>query len=48
MSAQVAALVVLPVLVGWQDPTLFVHPFGPLTKNLPVIAGTVGVLRRCR
>ncbi|MCC6332644.1 MAG: hypothetical protein IT380_01495 [Myxococcales bacterium] len=48
LAAQVAALVVLPALVSWQDPLLWFHPFGPLTKNLPVIAGTVAVFRRCR
>ncbi len=47
LSAQIAALVVLPLLVSWQDPLLWFHPFGPMTKNLPIIAGTVGVLRRC-
>lgn len=48
LLAQLAALVVLPTLVSWQDPLLWFHPFGPLTKNLPVIAGTVAVFRRCR
>ena len=51
LLAQLAALVVLPILVGWQDPLLWVHPFGPLTKNVPIIVGTavlwhrMGVLR---
>lgn len=44
--AQVAALLVLPVLVSLGDPLLWVHPFGPLTKNVPILAGTVVVLRR--
>jgi len=48
LAAQVAALVLLPALVSWQDPTLWFHPFGPMTKNLPLLAGTVEVLRRCR
>lgn len=47
LVAQIAALVVLPVLVSWQEPELWVHPFGPLTKNLPIIVGTLVVLRRC-
>ena len=38
--AQVAALVLLPLLVSWQDPLLWVHPFGPMTKNFPIVAGT--------
>lgn len=47
LGAQVAALVLLPALVSWQDPMLWFHPFGPLTKNFPIIFGTLGVLRRC-
>lgn len=47
IAAQLFALVVLPLLVSWQDPLLWVHPFGPMTKNLPIIAGTVVVWRRC-
>lgn len=47
LMAQVAALVVLPLLVSVQDPLLWFHPFGPMTKNLPIIVGTLGVLRRC-
>lgn len=47
LLAQVAALVALPALVSWQDPMLWFHPFGPLTKNLPIVIGTLGVLRRC-
>src|SRR5262249_33455540 len=40
LGAQMAALVVLPVLVGWLEPRLWVHPFGPLTKNVPILVGT--------
>lgn len=47
LLAQTAALVVLPLLVSWQDPLLWFHPFGPLTKNVPLIVGTLGVLHRC-
>lgn len=47
LVAQTAALVVLPLLVSWQLPELWVHPFGPMTKNLPIIVGTLVVLRRC-
>lgn len=46
LACQIAGLVLLPVLVSWQDPLLWVHPFGPLTKNVPIIVGTVVVLRR--
>lgn len=48
LAAQAAALVALPVLVSWQLPELWFHPFGPLTKNLPILAGTVGIWWRCR
>lgn len=34
------ALILLPSLVSWQDPALWVHPFGPMTKNLPILAGS--------
>jgi uncharacterized protein YqjF (DUF2071 family)/uncharacterized membrane protein YphA (DoxX/SURF4 family) len=44
--AQLCALIVLPTFVGIYDPSLIVHPFGPLTKNLPIIAGTALVLMR--
>ena len=43
---QLLALVVLPLLVARQDPMLWVHPFGPLTKNIPIIIGTMIVLLR--
>ncbi len=46
LAAQAAALVVLPVFAGLLEPTLFVHPFGPLTKNVPILAGTVVLLLR--
>jgi hypothetical protein len=47
LLCQLVALVVLPVLVALQDERLWVHPFGPLTKNVPIIVGTWMVLRRC-
>ncbi len=34
------AVIVLPALVSWQDPTLWLHPFGPMTKNIPILVGT--------
>jgi len=40
LVCQFAALIALPLLVSWQDPTLWVHPFGPMTKNIPILAGT--------
>jgi len=47
LGAQIAALVVLPLAVSWQLPLLWVHPFGPFTKNVPILVGTLVVLRRC-
>lgn len=40
LQAQLAALVLLPALVSYQMPSLLVHPFGPMTKNVPIAAGT--------
>lgn len=46
LGAQAVALVLLPVLVSWPEPSLWAHPFGPLTKNAPILAGTVILLCR--
>lgn len=46
LGGQLAALVALPLLVSFHEPLLWVHPFGPLTKNLPILAGTLIALRR--
>jgi hypothetical protein len=43
LACQALGLLVLPILVAWQDPRLLVHPFAPLVKNLPILVGT-GVL----
>ena len=47
LAGQIAALIVLPCIVGSLEPQWWVHPFGPLTKNLPILAGTLVVWRRC-
>ncbi len=47
LLAQCAALLVLPVVVGLIAPLLWVHPFGPFSKNLPILVGTYLVHRRC-
>jgi hypothetical protein len=44
LVAQIAALVVLPIVVGFLDWHLWLHPFMPLVKNIPILAGTVLVL----
>ena len=48
LACQLVGLVVLPILVSIQEPTLWVHPFGPLTKNVPILVGTAVVLVRSR
>ncbi len=47
LACQAAALIALPLLVSWQDPSLWVHPFGPMTKNVPILVGTLVLVRRC-
>ena len=47
-AVHLLALVVLPVFVSLIEPALWVHPFGPLTKNVPIIAGPAVVLLRKR
>lgn len=45
LGAQAVALVVLPLLVAWQDPRLWVHPFAPLVKNAAILAGTLVLMK---
>ena len=47
LFCQFSALIVLPLLIGFLEPSLFTHPFGPLTKNASILAGTFVLLRRC-
>jgi hypothetical protein len=47
LMAQMAGLVVLPLVVSWLVPWLWFHPFGPFTKNVPILLGTLVVFRRC-
>ena len=47
LTGQALAVIVLPALVSWQDPLLWVHPFGPMTKNLAVCVGSFVAARRC-
>jgi hypothetical protein len=48
LGALLAALIVLPLLVTRTHPEMWVHPFGPLTKNFPILAGTWVLMRRAR
>jgi uncharacterized protein YqjF (DUF2071 family) len=46
VGLQLLALLVLPIVVGTLIPRLWVHPFGPLTKNVPLLVGTGVVFLR--
>lgn len=46
LACQLLGLVALPLFVTWYVPWLWVHPFGPLTKNAPLLAATWLLLRR--
>lgn len=46
VAFQAASLVILPLAVSWQDPLLWFHPFGPMTKNVPILFGTLLVVWR--
>jgi uncharacterized membrane protein YphA (DoxX/SURF4 family) len=39
-------VIVVCVIVTHYDPRLWLHPFGPLTKNVSILIGTLVVLRR--
>ena len=41
-------LVVIIGMVTWYDAQLWFHPFGPLTKNVSILIGTLVILRHCR
>jgi uncharacterized membrane protein YphA (DoxX/SURF4 family) len=47
LYCQVVAVIILPLMVSWQDPLLWVHPYGPMTKNIPILVGTWMAARRC-
>ncbi len=47
LAAQLVGLVVLPVVVSVFVPWMWFHPFGPFTKSVPIVLGTLVVLRRC-
>jgi len=40
LLVQLAVLTAVPVIASFADPLLWVHPFGPLTKNVPLLVGT--------
>jgi hypothetical protein len=44
LYGQIAALVGATLLGSFQEPLLWVHPFGPLTKNVSWLLGTLALL----
>jgi hypothetical protein len=46
LACQLAALVALPILVSMYHLEQWLHPFGGLTKNMAILAGTWVLLRR--
>jgi hypothetical protein len=46
LACQLAALVALPILLSWHHWQHWVHPFGGLTKNMAILAGTWVLFRR--
>ncbi len=46
LLAQVLGLASICGLVGWSRPLELVHPFGPVSKNVSILIGTVVALRR--
>jgi hypothetical protein len=47
LSVCLVLLLVLPALVTLTQPELWLHPFGPLTKNVVLVAATFVLWRRC-
>ena len=45
LIGQTFGVIILPLLVSYQNPLLWVHPFGPMTKNFTIIAGTIVLIR---
>lgn len=48
LVCQILGLVAICGLIGGYNKALLVHPFGPVTKNISILIGTVVVLRRVR
>jgi hypothetical protein len=47
LAAQTLGLAGVCVMVTRYDPLLWLHPFGPVTKNVPVLIGTAVLLTHC-
>ncbi len=48
IASHVVGLIAITIVVTWYDALLWFHPFGPVTKNVSILIGTLVVLRRCR
>jgi len=48
LLSQILGLIVFPIIVTLYDPLAWFHPFGPLTKNIPILGGTLLLFRRTR
>jgi hypothetical protein len=46
LACQLAALIALPIMVTMHHPNQWLHPFGGLTKNMAILAGTWVLFRR--
>jgi hypothetical protein len=46
LALQTVGLLLICILVTNYNPMLWFHPFGPLAKNIPLIVGTLVLLRR--
>ncbi len=47
LFAQGLALIFLPLMISACQAHMWLHPFGPLTKNIPILVGTAVLWRRC-
>ena len=45
VASHALGLVVITIMATWYDAALWFHPFGPLTKNVSILIGTIVVLR---
>lgn len=46
LVGHILGLAAISGVVGWYHPEMLTHPFGPVTKNVSILIGTVVVLRR--
>ena len=39
--AQIALIAIYSVVIAWRLPEFWLHPFGPLLKNIPLVAAII-------